>query len=72
MADQQHGAGVVGEHLLQQVEGLEIEIVGRLVEDQQVGGCASARASISRPRSPPESTPSGVRACSGANRKSLM
>ena len=38
MADQDHGALVVAEHFLQHVEGFEIEIVGRLVEHQQVGG----------------------------------
>ncbi len=35
-------------------------------------GLASTCASISRPRSPPESLPSGVRACSLVNRKSFM
>ena len=35
-------------------------------------GFASARASISRPRSPPESTSTGVPRCSWANRKSFM
>jgi hypothetical protein len=35
VADQQHRAGILGQPLLQQVEGLEI--VGRLVKHQQVG-----------------------------------
>ena len=36
MADQQHCAFVTGEHLLQQIEGVEVEVIGRLVQDQQV------------------------------------
>src|SRR3546814_15207066 len=36
VADQDDGAVVVGQLLLQQVEGLDVEVVGRLVEDQQV------------------------------------
>ena len=36
VADQQNRTGVFGQQLLQQVEGLEVEIVGRLVEHQQV------------------------------------
>src|SRR5262249_47672674 len=38
VTDEDDGASVVGEHLLQHVEGLKIEIVGGLIEDQQVGG----------------------------------
>ncbi|GMA73839.1 hypothetical protein GCM10025880_02560 [Methylorubrum aminovorans] len=38
MADQNQGAGIVAEHLLQQVEGLEVEVVGGLVEHEEVGG----------------------------------
>ncbi len=37
MADQDHRAGIGGDDFLQQVERLDVEIVGRLVEDQQVG-----------------------------------
>ena len=33
-----HRAGIVGDHLLQEVERLEVEVVGRLVEHQQVRG----------------------------------
>ena len=33
---------------------------------------ASAIASSKRPRSPPDSLPTGVRACSGVNRKSFI
>jgi pimeloyl-ACP methyl ester carboxylesterase len=36
VADQQHRADILGEPLLQQVERFQIEIVGRLVEYQQV------------------------------------
>src|SRR5262249_31456172 len=36
MADQDHRALVVAEHLFEHVEGFEIEIVGRLVQHQQV------------------------------------
>ena len=32
VADQQHRAGVLGQLLLQEIERLQIEIVGRLVE----------------------------------------
>ena len=38
MADQQDRAGVVAQRFLQQVERVGIEIVGRLVEHQQVRG----------------------------------
>jgi len=36
VADQQNRPGVLGQTLLEQVEGLEVEIIGRLVEHQQV------------------------------------
>ncbi len=36
VADDQHGTFIIRDHFLQQVECLEIEIVGRLVEHQQV------------------------------------
>jgi len=36
VADDQDRAGIVAEQLLQQVERLQIEIVGRLVEHHQV------------------------------------
>ena len=38
--------------------------------DKQIAALQSASAN--RPRSPPDSTPTGVRACSGVNRKSFM
>ena len=37
VADDQHRAVIIGDHFLQQVERLEVEVVGRLVEHQQVG-----------------------------------
>ena len=54
VADQQHRAGIVGQQLLQQIQRLDVEVVGRLVEHQQVGGAARARgpASAGRVRLP--------------------
>ena len=44
MADQDYGAFVVTEHFLEHVKRFEIEIVGRLVQNQKVGGlCQRAR-----------------------------
>ena len=37
MADDQHGAVIIGDHLLQQIKRFEVEIVGRFVQHQQVG-----------------------------------
>ena len=37
MADEQDRAGIVAEQFLQEIERLDVEIVGRLVEHQQVG-----------------------------------
>ena len=37
VADQQDGAGIVVQQLLQQIQRFEVEIVGRLVEHQDVG-----------------------------------
>jgi hypothetical protein len=39
VAHQQDGAVVIVQHLLQQIEGVEIEIVGGLVHDQEIAGC---------------------------------
>ena len=36
MADDQHRAVIVADHFLQQIERFEVEIVGRLVEDEEV------------------------------------
>ena len=38
MADQNHGAGVILQQRFEQFEGVDVEIVGRLVENEQVGG----------------------------------
>ena len=62
MADQQHGAGIVGEPFLQQVERLQVQIVGRLIEHQQVGR-PSKRASQRQPGA----LPAGQRANRGSS-----
>ena len=38
MADHQNRAGIIGDHLLQEIKGFEIKVVGGLVKHQQVGG----------------------------------
>src|SRR6185437_12378214 len=38
VADDDDGAGIVAQHLLQQVEGFEVEVVGGLVEDEDITG----------------------------------
>ena len=38
MADQQQRAVIVGQHFLQQIQGIHVEIVGGLVQHQQIGG----------------------------------
>ena len=38
MADQQDGAVVTRQLILQEVQGFNIEVIGRLIEDQQVMG----------------------------------
>ena len=38
MADQKHRAGIIGDHLLKQIQCFQIEIVGRFVEHQKIGG----------------------------------
>ena len=44
MADQDYGAFVVTEHFLEHVKRFEIEVVGRLVQNEKVGGlCQRAR-----------------------------
>ena len=37
MADEENRSGIVAEQLLQEVERLDVEVVGRLVENEQVG-----------------------------------
>ena len=36
MADEQNRAGIIGQHVLQHVQSLHVEIVGRLVEDEEI------------------------------------
>ena len=36
MADEEHGAGIIGDQLLEEIQRLHVEIVGRLVEDEEV------------------------------------
>ena len=72
MADHHHGARVVGEHLLQKIERLEIEIVGRLVEDEEVGGPRQGPRQHQPAAFAARELPTGVRACSGLNRKSFI
>ena len=38
VADQEHRSGKVRDELLEQLQRLDVEVVGRLVEDQHVGG----------------------------------
>ena len=59
VADQQHGAGVVRQHFFEQFEGFDVQIVGRLVKDEDVRRLAKRRASRRRARSPPESARPG-------------
>ena len=50
VADDQDGAFIVRDDFLQEVERLEVEVVGRLVEDQQVRfPCEFAREQQPRP-----------------------
>ena len=49
VADDQHRPVIIGDHFLQQVERFQIEIVGRLVEHQQVR-CAREFARQQQPR----------------------
>ena len=37
VADDQHGAVIGGQHVLEAVEGVHVEVVGRFVEDEEVG-----------------------------------
>ena len=57
VADQQDRTLIVGQHLLQQVERFEIEVIGRLVEHQQIRGLGQfarqdAAAPARRPTAP--------------------
>ncbi len=55
MADEHQRAAAAGQFAFQPFDGREIEMVGRLVEQQDVGlEGASTRASAARRASPPE------------------
>jgi hypothetical protein len=55
VADHQHRAAeLVGEEALEPLPALDIEVVGRLVEQQDVGLASRIFASASRARCPPE------------------
>ena len=51
---------------LEPLQVLDVEVVGRLVEEQEVG-CAGTRASEARVSSPPENVPSGRSRSSSSN-----
>jgi hypothetical protein len=70
VGDEEDGAGVVLQRLFEQLEGLDVEVVGRLVEHEDVRGREKSRARSSRFRSPPESMRTGELARRGGKRKS--
>jgi hypothetical protein len=37
MADNQRGARIIGNHLFQQIQGFQVQVVGRFVQHQEVG-----------------------------------
>ena len=53
--DEHDGTAVVGEEVLEPSNGVDVEMIGRLVEQQQSGWPTSARASNTRRRHPPDS-----------------
>ena len=66
VAHQQDGAVVIVQHFLQQIEGVEIEVVGGLVHDQEIAGRGEeAReqqpAPARRPRAPRPASGPGAR-----------
>ena len=70
VGDEQQRAGERLQRVLERLARLEVEVVGRLVEDQDVGVATATRiASDSRRRSPPLSPSSGFSASSPLNRK---
>ncbi len=73
VADEDDRAGVVGQKLLQEVEGFEVEIVGGSSRTRTFDGLASARASMRRRRVRRRTRLlSGERTCSEVKRKSFM
>ena len=59
MADDDHGVRIVREMVLEPERAFEVEIVGRLVEQQQVGLREQTAASATRMRQPPENSEQG-------------
>ena len=70
VGDGDDGAGVLLEVLLEPLHGLGVEVVGGLVEQQQVGRLSSSLHSATRRRSPPESTDTS--ASGGGQRSASM
>ena len=71
MADEQDRPLIFDQEAFQQLQRLDVEVVGRLVEHQQVRWLrVNSLASSSRLRSPPESSFTSVRERSGGKRKS--
>ena len=55
-----HGtAGELQQGVLQRPQGLDVEVVGGLVQEDEVAALLRVRARLRRLRSPPESTPAG-------------
>ena len=67
MRDEQTGAGIAREKVLEPLDRFGVEMVGRLVEDEEIGARSSARQSATRRFSPPLSVPT-TRSDSGACR----
>ena len=55
VGDRDHGAGVILEEALEPGDRFGIQVIGRLVQEQQVGLLQQRRHSATRRRSPPES-----------------
>ena len=56
MADEEDGAGVGGQLPLEPGDGVDVEVVGGLVEHEHVGLASRSRARATRIRHPPESS----------------
>ena len=72
MADHHQRAGPRLEEVLQRPQGVEVEVVGGLVEQQHVGQPARTSSSCSRRRSPPDSVPMGAHWASASNQNCSM
>ncbi len=57
MADDHRAAGEILERFLKRAKGLDIEVVGRLVEQEDVAASLSILAKWTRLRSPPDNCP---------------